>query len=374
MQDLGRLGFSEEQASLLEVATSFCQKRSPMAKVRRLIEDETGHDPEVWREIVDLGWLGIALPEEHGGAGLGLAEVTPVMEQMGRYLLASPFYSTTLAAQVLLTGGREDQKRDHLPKIADGEVWTLALGEADGDWNLANVSCSATRNENGVLRLSGRKRLVRDAAVAAAYIATVKIDGEVALVIIERSQLGPDALRRETIIDETKRACSLNLEGIEIPAENRLDPADTAQALAHLHLAANLLAAAEMCGATQSCIDYTIDYLKTRTQFGKLIGSYQALKHPIVDAYVAYEQTRSHLYSAAHCFTEQGVGEIATRMAKAQADTTLSFAADRAIQFHGGFGFTYDCDAQLYRRLAIWHGSQFGDAIYHRRKLADLLL
>ena len=368
------LVLTEEQQLLQSTAADFARQSLPVSRLRALRETGDGFARDLWREMGNLGWPGMLLPEEYGGLGLGYVELVAVMEQMGRYLLASPFYSTTLAAQVLLTGGREDQKRDHLPKIADGEIWTLALGEADGDWNLANVSCSATRNENGVLRLSGRKRLVRDAAVAAAFIATVKIDGEVALVIIERSQLGPDALRRETIIDETKRACSLNLEGIEIPAENRLDPADTAQALAHLHLAANLLAAAEMCGATQSCIDYTIDYLKTRTQFGKLIGSYQALKHPIVDAYVAYEQTRSHLYSAAHCFTEQGVGEIATRMAKAQADTTLSFAADRAIQFHGGFGFTYDCDAQLYRRLAIWHGSQFGDAIYHRRKLADLLL
>ena len=109
-------------------------------------------------------------------------------------------------------------------------------------------------------------------------------------------------------------------------------------------------------------------------QFGALIGSYQALKHPTVDAYVAYEQARSHLYSAAHCFGEQGVGEIATRMAKAQADAAMSFAADRAIQFHGGFGFTYDCDAQLYRRRAIWHASQYGDGAYHKQKLADLLL
>jgi alkylation response protein AidB-like acyl-CoA dehydrogenase len=193
-------------------------------------------------------------------------------------------------------------------------------------------------------------------------------------VLIDRAALGPDALRREVIIDETKRACSLSLDGVEVPAANLLDQDRAGAALHHIHLTANLLAAAEMCGGTQSVIDYTLDYLKTRVQFGQLIGAYQALKHPIVDAYVSYEQTRSHVYSAAHCFGEQGVGEIATRMAKAQADTTLSFAADRAIQFHGGFGFTYDCDAQLYRRRAIWHASQYGDAAWHKAKLADLLL
>ncbi len=374
MQDLGRLGFSEDQGSLLEVATSFCAKRSPIARVRQLIEDETGHDAEVWREIVELGWLGIAIPEAYGGAGLALAEVVPVMEQMGRYLLAGPFYSTTLAAQALVAGGTEDQKRTLLPRLAEGAIATLALCEASGDWDLTNIACTATATAGGNLKLAGTKQLVSDAAVASTIIASVLHAGRPALVMIDRASLAPDALRREVIVDETKRACELCLDGVEIPAANLLDPSRAEAALAHIHLVANLLAAAEMCGGTQSVIDYTLDYLKTRVQFGKLIGSYQALKHPIVDAYVSYEQTRSHVYSAAHCFCEQGIGEIATRMAKAQADTTLSFAADRAIQFHGGFGFTYDCDAQLYRRRAIWHASQYGDAAWHKEKLADLLL
>jgi len=153
-----------------------------------------------------------------------------------------------------------------------------------------------------------------------------------------------------------------------------MDQDRTQATLNYIDLAANLLSAAEMVGGAQGVIDYTIEYLTTRKQFGKLIGSYQSLKHPTVDAFVEYEQARSHLYAAAHCFTEQGTGEIATRMAKAQADKAYSFASDRSIQFHGGFGFTYDCDAQLHRRRAIWHAAQFGDATWQRKKLADLLL
>lgn len=374
MQDLGRLGFSEDQSSLLDVASSFCASRSPMTKVRRLIEDETGHDPDVWREIVELGWLGIAIPEEYGGAGLGLAEVVPVVEQMGRYMLAGPFLSTTLAAQAILAGGTDDQKRVLLPRLAEGAITTLALCEANDDWDLGAIAATATRTPAGTLRLAGAKRLVCDADAATHIIASVLVEGRPALVAFERAALAPGALRREVIIDETKRSYALTLDGLEVSSDSLMDPARAANALHHIHLTANLLAAAEMCGGTQSVIDYTVDYLKTRVQFGKLIGSYQALKHPIVDAYVGYEQARSHLYSAAHCFNEQGVGEIATRMAKAQADTAMSFAADRAIQFHGGFGFTYDCDAQLYRRRAIWHASQYGDAAYHKAKLADLLL
>ncbi len=374
VRELGRIGFSEEQASLLEVATEFCREKSPVAKVRALIEGELGHDPALWREIAELGWLGVAIPEDFGGAGLSLAEAVPIMEQLGRRLLSGPFASTTLAAQAILSGGTETQKQAWLPKLATGTVGTLALVEAEGDWALENIRCAAAEAGDGWLKLSGKKYLVCDAATACVIVASVLHRGAPALVLIDRGSLPDGALRRETVIDETRRAYALDLNGIEIPASALLDPDRAGATLAHLHLAANLLAAAEMCGGTQAVIDYTLDYARTRKQFGQLIGAYQGVKHPLVDAYVGYEQARSHLYAAAHCFGEQGTGEIATRMAKATADQAFSFASDRAIQFHGGFGFTYDCDAQLYRRRAIWHASQYGDAGYHKKKLAELLL
>ncbi len=374
VRELGRIGFSEEQASLLEVATEFCREKSPVAKVRALIADELGHDPALWREMAELGWLGVAIPEDFGGAGLSLAEAVPIMEQMGRRLLGGPFASTTLAAQAILSGGTEAQKQAWLPKLATGTVGTLALVEAEGDWALDNIGCTATAAGDGRLKLSGRKYLICDAASACVIVTSVMYRGAPALMLIETDTLPDGALRRETVIDETRRAYALDLNGVERPASALLDPERARATLAHLHLAANLLAAAEMCGGTQAVIDYTIDYARTRKQFGQLIGAYQGVKHPLVDAYVSYEQARSHLYAAAHCFGEQGTGEIATRMAKATADQAFSFASDRAIQFHGGFGFTYDCDAHLYRRRAIWHASQYGDAGYHKKKLAELLL
>jgi acyl-CoA dehydrogenase len=373
MQDIGRIGFSEEQGDLLDAATVFCREKSPIATVRRLIEDETGHDAEVWREIGDLGWLGAAIPEGYGGLGLPIGALVPMVEQMGRRLLAGPFLSATLAAQAVMAGGTEAQKQEILPRIAGGGAATLALMEPSGDWTLDNVRSTATDTGRGGLRLTGGKVLVCDAAAADWIVVSVIYEGRANLVVVEKASIAPSLLRREVIVDETKRAFALTLDGIEMPKRNLLDPARAEAALSHIHLLANLLAAAEACGGTQAVIDYTIEYLKTRTQFGKLIGAYQALKHPIVDAYVAYEQARSHLYSAAHCFDEPGVGEIAVRMAKVQADGAFAFAADRAIQFHGGFGFTYDCDAQLYRRRAIWHAAQYGDQAYHKRRLADLL-
>lgn len=373
MEHLGRIGFSEEQADLLEVATNFCREKSPIEKVRKLMEDEKGFDPEVWDEIASLGWLGIAIPEEYGGAGLSLAEAAPVMEQMGRALLAGPYASSVLAAEALMAAGAEDQKKTWLPKIAEGAAATLALTEISGAWDLEQIETQAV-SKGDTLELSGRKIFVADAHVAQCIIISVLYESAPALVLIEASALPEGALRRETVIDETKRSFELILDGVSVPKDALLGRDKTKSALMRIHLAANLLAAAEMAGGAQAVIDYTIDYLNTRKQFGKLIGSYQALKHPTVDAFLLYEQARSHLYSAAHCFNEQGTGEIATRMAKAQADMALSYAADRSIQFHGGFGFTYDCDAQLYRRRAIWHASQYGDAAYHKKKLAELLL
>jgi len=368
----GTIGLSAEQAELLDVAQRFCREKSPVDKVRALLDDERGYDPAVWAQIADLGWLAIAVPEAFGGVGLSLGEVVPVVEQMGQTLMAGPFVPTTVAAQALVHGGSEEQKAMVLPHLCAGAPAAVAVTEASGAWDLTQITCTATRAGDDLV-LAGTKVLVSDAAAAAFLIVSVALEGAPALVIVPQEALGAEALRREVVIDETRRAYKVTLDGIRVPARHLMDGAPATQTLAHIDLVASLLSAADMCGATSSCIDYTVEYLKTRKQFGKLIGAYQALKHPAVDALIAYEQARSHLYAAAHSFAAQGEGEIATRMAKAQAATALAFAADRAIQFHGGFGFTYDCDAQLYRRRAFWGDSQHGDAAYQRRTLADLM-
>ncbi len=377
MENLGTIGYSEEQVELMEVATNFCRDKSPMDKVRALLDDDAGFDSAIWQEIADLGWLAIAIPEEYEGVGLSLSEVVPIAEQMGKNLMTTPFADVTLAAQAILMAGSAAQKAQYLPQIAAGTLASLALSEANGDWDLSNISAAANAKPNGSgddYILSGEKLLVPYAAQADIIIVSILVDGAVRLAIIPRGDIvADDAMRREQIIDETRRTYAVTLDGISIGGDQLLDADKTQAALDHVHLAANLLQSAEMSGGTIAVIDYTLDYLKTRKQFGKVIGEYQALKHPITNAYVDYEKARSHLYSAAHCFNDQGRGEVATRMAKATIDKAYSFAADRAIQFHGGFGFTHDCDAQLYRRAAIWHASQHGDATYHRAKLADLL-
>lgn len=372
MENLGGIGLSEEQADLLAVAENFAREKSSIETVRDLLDDERGFDDAIWEEIAALGWLGVAIPENFGGAGLTLAEAAPIAEQLGRNLYGGPFSSTTIAAQAILAGGAGAQKVEALPKIAEGAPATVALMEASGCWDLTRPELEATATSGG-FSLTGKKRFVQDAAAAHWIVLSANNDGKLELFLLDKDDIPNGALRRETIVDETKRSYELFLDNVQVPAARRMDPDRAVATLKTIELTAALLSTAEMVGGTSAVIDYTIDYLKTRKQFGKLIGAYQALQHPTVDAYVEYEQARSHLYSAAYSFNEQGTGEVATRMAKAKAEKAYAYAADRSIQFHGGFGFTYDCDAQLHRRRALFNASQYGDAAYQRKKLAELL-
>ena len=378
MRNFGDMGITEFQLDLMDGAQRFVREKSPMASVRAAMETESGYNKNIWAEMGALGWLGIAIPEKFGGIGLSMGEVVPVVEALGRYMLHSPFGATVLAAQALLVGGTENQKANILPKISAGQAATLALSEHNGDWDLRAIDATATQTGSGYT-LSGTKTFVQDLPAAQTIIVSVKLDGHVRLFVINADAIPVDHWRRERIIDDIKRSYELTLDGITVPKSSLMDIDRTDAALECIHVSANLLASAEITGAAQATIDYTVEYLKTRKQFGKLIGSFQALKHPIVDDYMEYEKARSLLYAAANSFTKQWPpsdkkGEIAVRMTKVQSGKALSFAADRSIQFHGGFGFTYDCDAQLYRRRAIWLTSQFGDGQYHKKKLADLIL
>jgi len=369
------LEFSDEQSMILDSAREFCRDKSPISAVRALLDSETGFDPDVWQEMVGLGWLGLAIPEEFGGSGLGIGSTVPLAECMGRHMLSTPFFSTTLAAQAILRAGSPAQKEAWLPQLASGTVATLALLDG-GDWGSSETACTAVQSGDN-LNLSGEKWYVSDAAVAQLIIVHCQLDGAPALVLVESSQLAQDAVQPHTLLDETKRGARLNLEGISVGSDAVLSGGDIEAALRDLQLLGALLVAAEAAGSTAACLDTVVEYLKTRKQFGQLIGSYQALKHPTVDILIGMDAARSLVYHAATVVTDGPLdsdAEIACRMAKSQAGDALLFAGDRAVQFHGGMGFTYECDAQLYIRRAQWTQQQFGDAYHHRKRLAPLLL
>jgi alkylation response protein AidB-like acyl-CoA dehydrogenase len=366
------LQFSEEQAMLLDVAREFCRDKSPMAAVREQLETETGFDPALWSEMVSLGWTGIALPESCGGSGLGVATVVPVVESMGRAMLGTPLISSTLAGQLLLRAAGADRVDAALGEIAAGTPATVALME-NGDWgdDVLRVNVAA----DGVLR--GSKKYVSDAGVAELFVVVVDYQGEPALALIRAGQLPAGAIRQNTLIDQTRRSATVDFSGVSVAEDGLITGGSVAAALRDYRLLGALLIAAEATGSAGSCLDTTVEYLKTRKQFGKLIGSYQALKHPAVEILNAVEDSRSFVYHAASLVDDSSLGreaEIACRMAKAQSTETLLHAGDRAVQFHGGMGFTWECDAQLYIRRAQWSQQQFGDARHHRKRLAALLL
>ncbi|QDW41680.1 acyl-CoA dehydrogenase [Bradyrhizobium sp. KBS0727] len=366
-----KITFTEEQTMLLDTATAFFREKSPTATVRRQIASESGVDRELWSEIAELGWLGIAVPERFGGSGLSLADVTVIVEPMGRHLAGTPFVSTQLFTQALLAGGSDQQQRDILPKICGGSIGSVALFESDGDWNLDHLECAAVIAGDAA-RLSGTKTLVCDAAVADFVLASVSLDGAPALAIVKAADLPRKT--RETVIDETRRAFSLDLNGVNVPVSSLITGEKARAALKAIRDCALLLASAEAAGGIAGALDVIVEYLNTRTAFGRKIGSYQSLKHTCSEILVGLERARSHVYHAASLVAAGEDAEVALRMAKVEAGDTFVFAGDRAIQFHGGFGFTYDCDAQLYLRRALWLQYAFGDAAHHRRRLADLLL
>ena len=384
-----QLHFSDEQAMLQDSAVAFCREQSPMSAVRRLIggagDGSTGFDRPVWQAMAELGWLGINTPERFGGSGLTLGHTAVIAEAMGRHLLATPFVSTLLCTEALLAGGSAAQQLLWLPKLAQGSIGTVALFEDEGDWDLLSPTCHAEPGAAGVT-LHGAKTLVLDAAVADLLLVSVQHHGAPALVLLPTAHLPPQHLQREAVIDETRRSYRLTLDGLGLPAEALITGAAAQRALQAVRQAALLLASAEATGGIAGVLAVTVDYLNTRSAFGRKIGSYQALKHGCADILIGLERARSHLHHAATLLVEAGSTgadtapmepdaiEIALRMAKVEAGDSFVAAGDRSVQFHGGFGFTYDCDAQLYLHRALWLQPWFGDAAHHRRRLADLLL
>lgn len=358
---------------LLDTASNFFRDKSPSAKVRNLIGSANGYDDAVWQEMVSLGWSGLAIPEDFGGSGLGLAAAVSIAEPMGRHLAALPFISTQLFVQGVLAGGSDEQKSQYLPAIAEGSIGTVALFEEDGNWDLTSATAEL-KAAGDRFTLTGVKTFVTDAEVADHYLVTATLAGEPALAIVAKAEIPPASLSRETVIDETRRSYRLVIDGVELSAANVIRGEQARNALAAVRDAALLLISAESAGGIAGVLEVIVEYLNTRSAFGRKIGSYQALKHPSVDILIGLERARSHVYHAASLLDAAEDAEAALRMAKAESSSSFAFAGDRAIQFHGGFGFTYECDAQLYLRRALWSQYAFGDAAHHRKHLAALLL
>lgn len=373
-------GFSAEQDMLRQIARDFLAEKCPTAFVRRMMEDDRGYAPELWKEMADLGWLGLAFPEEHGGQGLGFVDLTVILEEMGAALLPSPFLSTVLlAGQTILLGGSTAQKQAYLPKIADGSlIATLAMTEPSGRFDAEGISdVKATPTADG-FRLSGTKLFVPDAHVADVMVvaARTKESGDksfgISLFLVDGNTPGVSTTLLKTM-DQTRKQCEVVFDNVAVGRDRLLGMVDMGWPILYkvLHMATAALCA-EMVGGAQRVLDISVAYAKERVQFGRPIGSFQAIKHKCSEMMMQVESAKSAAYYAAWAVDED-VPEVplAVSMAKAYCSDAYRYTAGEGIQVHGGIGFTWEHDMHLYFKRAKYSEFTFGDATYHRECVAQ---
>jgi alkylation response protein AidB-like acyl-CoA dehydrogenase len=362
-------GFTDEHELLRREARRFLEERCPISEVRRLADDPSGYDPAVWKELGQLGWVGLVMPEALGGAGLGQLHLALLLEEMGRRLLPSPYLGCVLAGIALESGG-EAQRERWGRALASGEtIATLAFSEPDGTFEPESLNATAEPVEGGWV-LRGEKASVPYAASATLIVAPFREpDARVGLFAVE-SSTGGVTIENEVCIDLTRRTARVHFDGVRVAADARLE-GDGGRALRRTLVRAWGALAAEMVGGAETTLGLTRDYAIERKQFDRPIGSFQAVKHPLVDMMVAIEFARSHAYAAAAALDQEAsCAETCARMAKAQASEAFAFAVGRAVQLHGGYGFTWDCDVHFYFRRALWSRALLGDGMHHRRHLA----
>lgn len=365
-------GFTEEQELLRAEVRKFLAERCPMTEVRKISESPAGFSRELWKATSALGWPGLAVPERFGGAGYGIVDLVVLLEEIGRALHPSPLLATTLAASAVVEAGTEAQQARWLPGLASGEtIGTVALLEANDVPGAEGVSLPALR-EGGGLVLSGEKHFVTDGHAAELFVVACRVDGGPALVVVERAAEGVSTVDLPCI-DATKRLARLRLDGVRVSEDARLSARPGAEALARLLDRGTAAVTAEMIGAAEAALSLTVAYAKERVQFGSPIGRYQGVKHPLAEIHVDLESSKSLLYYAAWALDEDaGDASCAVSRAKAYATEMFSRLGLDVVQLHGGIGYTYEYDAQLFLKRAKWARPAFGDADHHYDRVATL--
>jgi alkylation response protein AidB-like acyl-CoA dehydrogenase len=362
---------SKPQKMLQEAARTFFNREVNAARVRALMESDTAFDEKLWRAIADQGWTGLIIPEEFGGLGLGLVELAVVAEEMGRACLPSPFLSTIWAAALIARAGSEGQRAQYLEGIASGDLKaTVALLEETADWEASAVRLKVETADK-TLVLNGRKEFVTDADVADVIIVVGRLDGRLVLVPVSRTQAGVDVTATPGI-DATRKLYRVDLKKVTVPATDALEfSRNPEEALEQATAVATVVLCAEMLGGMQWVLDNTVEYAKTRQQFGKPIGIYQAVQHQCADMLLWTEGSRSASYYAAWAVAENDkAARLAVSIAKAYCSDSAREVGNRGIQVHGGIGFTWEHDIHLYYKRAKSSEIMFGDANYHREQLA----
>ncbi len=367
------LGVSAEQEELRASVRRFLADRAPIATVRELMETTDGLDAAVWKQAGEqLGLQGIAIPEEYGGAGFSFAEQAIVLEELGAALYGGPYLaSAVLAATALLASPDEDARKTYLPGIASGEVIaTLAFTEEDGSWDPAAIRLAASQDSAaGGWRLDGRKSFVLDGHSAGLILVMARAGDDLSLFAVPAAASGLTRTALPTL-DQTRKLARLDFDAV--PATLIGSAGDGAAVLSHTLDVAAVAQAAEQLGGAQRALDMAVEYAKVRHQFGRPIGSFQAIKHRCADLLLEVESLRSAVQYAAAAVAENSaeVPAVAS-LVKAYASDVYFHVAAENIQIHGGIGFTWEHDAHLYFKRAKASELFLGDASYHREHLAQ---
>jgi alkylation response protein AidB-like acyl-CoA dehydrogenase len=363
--------FNEEQEELRKTVRQFLEAKSSEDAVREQMDTETGFDPAVWSQMGEqMGLQGLIVPEEFGGSGYGYIELIVVLEEMGRRLLCAPFFSTVvLAANTLIHSGDDAAKAAHLPGIASGEtIATLAFTEENGRWDEAGITATATK-DGDAWKITGTKMYVLDGHTANLLIVAARTDAGVSLFAVEGDAAGVTRTPLATM-DQTRKQAKIELAD----APGTLIGTD-GEGWATLERVLDLAAvglAAEQVGGAQFVLEMAVQYAKDRVQFGRPIGSFQAIKHKCADMLLEVESAKSAAYYAGWCAAELNdeLPSVAS-LAKAYCSEAYFHAAAENIQIHGGIGFTWEHPAHLYFKRAKSSELLFGDPTYHRELLAQ---
>jgi len=370
-------GFSDEQEMLRQSARALLERECPSAHVRQMMEDERGFSPELWRKMAELGWLGLVLPEAHGGAGLNYVDLVVVAEEMGRALLPSPFIWTLMFAEAISRGGSEEQKRRFLPAIARGElIATTAHLEANGSWEEGGIALAARKSGAG-FTLDGDKLFVNDAHLADFFLVAARSGGKrggVTLFAIDAKRAGIAVTPLKTM-DQTRKLGAVAFRGVRAAAAEVVGEINGGwPVLASAIDRAKVALAAEMMGSAQKVLETAVEYTKVREQFGRPIGSFQAVQHKCANMMVDVEGAKSAVYYAAWAVSNGAPdAQTAAAVAKAAASDACCRTAADGIQVHGGIGFTWEHDMHLYFKRAKSSEFTFGDANFNREIVARLI-
>jgi alkylation response protein AidB-like acyl-CoA dehydrogenase len=373
-------GFSEEQEMLRDAAKRFLADNCSTKFVRQMMAHETAHDAAFWQKLVGQGWPGLLIPEQYGGTNGTFLDMTVIVEELGKALIPGPFFAAALlGAPAFIEGASDALKQEFLPKMAEGKfIATVALAEAAGRFDAGGVELKAAKKGSGYT-LNGEKFFVPDAHIADALIVVARTgsgsagqDG-ITLLCVPRTEKGITVTQLKTV-DMTRRMCHVKFDNVQADTVIGKENAGWPVMSRVLDIATSALST-EMVGTAQKALDIAVEYAKTRVQFGKPIGSFQAIKHKCVDMMVAVENSRSLAYYAAWTVDERvAEAQTAVPMAKAYASDMAKNVTSEAIQVHGGIGFTWEHDMHLYHRRALAGEANFGNAPIHRETVAKSLL